>query len=148
LQAQQIETANFDAEKLRSLIATLRTKTREPAERFISSVQTLCASAGVAVVWVPELKRTGISGCARWLSDTKALVGLTLRYKTDDQVWFTFFHEIAHILLHRKEHTFILDNAEKDLVDTIVDPQMQKNEEEANRFASDTLIPPNALAKF
>jgi HTH-type transcriptional regulator/antitoxin HigA len=30
----------------------------------------------------------------------------------------------------------------------VVDPQMQMHEEEANRFASDTLIPPAALESF
>ena len=58
-------------------------------------MQQMCAAVGVAVVVVPELPHTGISGCARWLSDGRALIGLTLRYKTDDQMWFTFFHELA-----------------------------------------------------
>src|SRR5260370_314127 len=111
-------------------------------------MQDLCAAAGVAAVIVPELPHTGISGCARWLSDKKALIGMTLRYKTDDQFWFTFFHEVAHILLHRKEHAFILDNAVENLTDKVVDPEMQRNEEEANRFAGDTLIPSDALGRF
>ena len=111
-------------------------------------VQSICAAAGVAVVWVPELPHTGISGCARWLSDKKALIGLTLRYKWDDQMWFTFFHELGHILLHRKKRSFVLDNAANDLSDRIVDPEMQRYETEANQFAGDTLIPPAALAEF
>jgi len=146
LKAQEIETEDFDQQKLISLLDELRVQTREPAERFTTKVQDMCATAGVAVVWVPELKQTGISGCARWLSDRKALIGLTLRYKTDDQMWFTFFHELGHILLHRKQHSFVLDNAAKDLSDSVVDPKMQKSEEEANRFAADTLIPPEALS--
>jgi Zn-dependent peptidase ImmA (M78 family) len=90
----------------------------------------------------------GISGCARWLSDEKVLIALTLRYKTDDQHWFTFFHECGHILLHRKRGYFILDNAAGTLLDNVIDPQMQRDEEEANRFAADTLIPPDALFHF
>jgi addiction module HigA family antidote len=148
IEARQVETKDFDEGYLRSLIEKLRYHTREPAEKFIPAVEALCASAGVAVVWVPELKRTGISGCARWLTEHKAVIGMTLRYKTDDQVWFTFFHEMAHLLLHRKKHLFILDNAFEDLADNVVDPQMQKNEEEANRFAADMLVPPDALAAF
>lgn len=148
IEANQVETKNFDEVHLRSLINKLRYCTRDPAEKFMPAVESLCASVGIAVVWVPELKHTGISGCARWLTENKAVIGMTLRYKTDDQVWFTFFHELAHLLLHRKEHLFILDNAYEDLVDKVVDPLMQKNEEEANRFASDTLVPPEALATF
>ena len=108
----------------------------------------MCAAAGVAVVWVPELQNTAISGCARWLSDKRALVGLTLRYKTDDQLWFTFFHELAHVLLHRHKRGFVIDNADKDLADRVVDPEMQQLELEANRFAADTLIPPRLLGDF
>jgi Zn-dependent peptidase ImmA (M78 family) len=99
-------------------------------------------------VLVPELKNTGISGCARWLSDKKALIALTLRYKKDDQFWFTVFHEIGHILLHRNRRSFIVDNAKEDLSDRIVDPEMQSYETEANQFARDTLIPPPALGEF
>lgn len=150
LQAAELEfeVKPFDEQKLLSVVEELRHQTREPAERFVPKVQALCAAAGVAVVWVPELKNTGISGCARWLTDSKALIGMTLRYKTDDQIWFTFFHEVGHILLHRKEYGFILDNADEDLADRVVDPEMQGAEEEANRFAADTLIPPSELSPF
>lgn len=91
-------------------------------------IQNICAAAGVAVVLVAELPNTGISGCARWLTDKKALVGLTVRYKTDHQLWFTLFHEIGHILLHRNKRSFIVDNAVEDLSDNVVDPEMQKFE--------------------
>lgn len=143
-----VDVKGFDESRLRSSLNELRQQTRKRPEGFVPGIQELCAAAGVAVVWVPELPGTGISGCARWLTDQKALIGLTLRYKTDDQIWFTFFHELAHVLLHRNEHCFVLDNAAEDLTDRVVDPQMQKNEEEANRFAADTLIPPVSLSEF
>jgi len=73
---------------------------------------------------------------------------LTLRYKTDDQIWFTFFHELGHILLHSRQHAFVLDNDENNLGDDLIDPQMRKYEEEANRFSSDTLIPPHSFDVF
>jgi hypothetical protein len=28
---------------------------------------------------------------------------LSLRHKTNDHLWFAFFHEIAHILKHKKQ---------------------------------------------
>jgi Zn-dependent peptidase ImmA (M78 family) len=117
-------------------------------EAMMGAVQETCANFGVAVVIVPELPNTGISGCARWLTDTKALVGLTLRYKTDDQLWFTLFHELGHILLHRSKRSFVVDNAAEDLIDRVVDPEMQKFESEANQFSSDTLVPPIELSEF
>jgi addiction module HigA family antidote len=148
IEAEQMETAPFDEARLRSCIGKLRRLTREKADRILEPLQSICAGFGVAVVVVPELPHCGISGSAEWLSDKKALIGLTLRYKTDDQLWFTFFHELAHILLHRKKRAFIVDNATDDLSDHVVDPEMQKYEAEANQFAGDTLIPPSALSEF
>jgi Zn-dependent peptidase ImmA (M78 family) len=66
-------------------------------------MQELCAGAGVAVVFVPALPKTGVSGATRWINSNKALIQLSLRYRTDDHLWFTFFHEAGHILLHGKK---------------------------------------------
>lgn len=148
IEAEQMNTATFDEARLRSCIGDLRRLTREKANNILEPVQSICAGFGVAVVLVPELPHCGISGSAEWLSDKKALIGLTLRYKTDDQLWFTFFHELAHILLHRKKCAFIVDNAVDDLSDRVIDPEMQRYETEANQFAADALIPPAALSEF
>ena len=146
--AQQISLAEFDERKLLNIIPSLRHLSRLGANEIMDPIQALCAKAGIAVVWVPALSNTGISGCARWLTDKKALIGLTLRYKTDDQLWFTLFHEMGHVLLHRRRQSFVLDNAAEDLGDQIVDPEMQQFEAEANRFSADMLIPPYALGEF
>lgn len=148
LVAAEIETADFNEQLLRSSIEDLRRLTRTRADTIMEPIQRICAAAGVAVVLVPELPHCGISGCARWLSDKKALIGLTLRYKTDDQMWFTFFHELGHVLLHKKKRSFVLDNAAGDLSDQVVDPEMQQYESEANQFAGNALIPPAALGEF
>lgn len=148
LVAAELQTADFNEQLLRASIEELRHLTTTRADKVMDPIQQICAAAGVAVVWVPELPHCAISGCARWLSDKKAVVALTLRYKTDDQMWFTFFHELGHVLLHRKKRSFVLDNAADDLSDQVVDPEMQRYESEANQFARDTLIPPDALGEF
>ncbi|MBF0099183.1 MAG: ImmA/IrrE family metallo-endopeptidase [Magnetococcales bacterium] len=63
---------------------------------------------------------------------------LSLRYKSDDQLWFTFFHEAGHLLLHGKKDVFLEGTLDMD----------QKKEEEANRFAADMLIPAERWAGF
>ena len=143
-----VQVADFDEDRVRSTIEDLRSFTTMRADEIIAPIQALCGAGGIVVVWVPELQQTGISGCARWLTDRKALIGLTLRYKTDDQLWFTFFHELGHILLHRRRRSFVVDNADKHIADRVIDPEMQIFEDEAHRFASDTLIPPSDLADF
>jgi HTH-type transcriptional regulator/antitoxin HigA len=148
LVARDIEVTDFDEQRLVSSLEKLRHLTREPADAIMEPIQRICAESGVAVVLVPELPNTGISGCVRWLTDKKVLVGLTLRYKYEDQLWFTLFHEIGHILLHKHKRSFVVDNAAEDLSDPVIDPEMQKYEAEASRFAADTLIPPSALSEF
>ncbi len=145
IRAAEIDVAPFDAERLRSSLSSLRSVSRARPETWIDATQDICARAGVAVVWMPALKSTGISGCARWLSERKALIALTLRYKTDDQLWFTFFHELGHVLLHRKRNGFILDQDEPD---DVIDSQVRLQEDEADRFSADTLIPPAEFSTF
>ena len=148
LVAADIVTEDFNEELLRSLVGELRRLTRERVEEAARRVRTLCATAGLPVVWVPELPHSGFCGCARWLSNRKALIGLTLRYEADDQMWFSFFHEFGHSLLLKRMRSFVRDNAARDLFDRIVNPETEQYEAEANQFTADTLIPPAALSGF
>jgi len=91
----------------------------------------LCAESGVALVLVPELPNTGVWGASRWLTSNKALIQLSIRYKTNDHFWFSFFHEAAHILKHNKSLVY-LENDSKYFSD---------EEREANNFAANILIP-------
>ena len=67
------------------------------------------------------------------------MLQLSLRGKTDDFLWFTFFHESAHILKHGKRDVFI------EAPDGTMDQETQRKEQEANTFASDFLIPKPAF---
>lgn len=132
------ECSPYDATTFRDTLGNLRALTTLPAERFCEEAAKRCAAAGVAVVIVPELPRLRIFGAARWLSPEKALIQLSLYYKREDQLLFSFFHEAAHILLHGRRDIFVdFANGSDD-----------KQEAEANRFASDLLIPPQAYARF
>lgn len=138
LEAEGINCDRFDAQRFRAVLLQARSLTMERAEVFQPKLVGLCAAAGVAVVFVPELPGTRLSGAARWLGKDKALVQLSLRHKTDDHLWFTFFHEAGHILLHGKKDYFIDD----------VKGEKNEKEEEANRFARNILISPAQWANF
>jgi hypothetical protein len=77
-----------------------------------------------------EIKGARINGAARWLTPSKALIQLSLRHRWSDIVWFTFFHELGHVLIHSKKDTFINDKGPHSGV-----------EQEADAFAAQTLIP-------
>lgn len=137
IEAARINCSPYDQESFETALIEIRKLTNDPPEQFVPAMQRLCAECGVAVVFVPELPKTRAHGATRWLNPDKALIQLSLRYKSDDMLWFTFFHEAGHILLHGKRDAFL----ESD------DSNGQK-ESEANRFAERMLIPENALQDF
>ncbi|MEI7850151.1 MAG: ImmA/IrrE family metallo-endopeptidase, partial [Chloroflexota bacterium] len=130
IEARQIDCAAYDNERFLSALSQVRELTTQPAQIFQPAAQRLCAEAGVTVAFVPELPKVRVSGATRWLTANKALLQLNLRYKTDDQLWFTFFHEAGHILKHGKRDVFIENDGEQD-----------EKEAEANQFATEFLIP-------
>jgi HTH-type transcriptional regulator/antitoxin HigA len=130
LAAQKVACRPFDKERFKTALAEIRRLTTEPPEVFVPGMQELCAAAGVAVVLVRKIPGAPVSGAAYWLSSDKAVIQLTLRGKTNDLVWFAFFHEGGHVLKHGKKNLFVDDGQEAG-----------DQEEEANRFATDFLIP-------
>jgi len=134
--ASQLDCHPYDAKRFRALLEELRALTQEPDPGvFLPRLIAQCTEAGVAVVVCPAPKGCPASGVTRWLSADKALLMLSLRYKSNDHFWFTFFHEAAHLLLHRKRMMFL--EVTKDGLDG-------KEEAEADAFARDWLIPPEA----
>lgn len=107
IQAQEIAVKPYNAKAFRGALQQIRSLTTEAASVEQEELVRLCSDAGVAVVFVEELPGVSICGATQWLTSTKALVQLNQRYKTDDQFWFTFFHEAAHILLHGKRQVFL-----------------------------------------
>lgn len=133
--AGDIECKPFDAKRFLDALGRARklTNTADP-QVFVPALQRICADAGVAVVFVREVPGTRASGAARWLTPTKALIQLSLRHLSDDHLWFSFFHEAGHVLLHGKKETFIhqaQDGARP----------IEELEREADAFAGTTLIP-------
>ena len=114
--------------------------TRLEPEEWEPRLVQMCADAGVAVVIVGTFRKARANGATRWLASTKALIQLSLRYAWEDIFWFTFFHEAAHVVLHRRKDVFV----DKDLfIETTgrkgagpSEPGEQRLEDEANRFAA------------
>ena len=131
LEAENQKCEEYSEPRFRDATRQVRSLTREPIEESIPHVIRLCNQAGVALALVEPLPKTALSGAARWLSPRKAVIQLSARHKTDDHLWFSFYHEAAHIILHNKKDIFVdaNGNGETDI------------EEEANKWASKTLVP-------
>ncbi len=135
----QVETAPYDARRFEQCLISARRLT-EVTDRdvFRHELRELCAEAGVAVVLIPELKKTSVCGAARWLSPAKALIQLSMRYETYDSLWFSFYHEAAHLLKHSKKDIFIDDEK----------ASVSDQEQEADQYAEQALITPREYRRL
>lgn len=133
-EAQQIECKPYNRVKFEKSLKKIRALTLKRPDEFIPELLKMCADCGVAVVFVPAIKKAPWSGACRWLSPSKAMLQLSIRGKKDHLFWFSFFHEAAHVLFDSKKEMFI-NNGEED------DPR----EKRANQFASNYLIPEEFL---
>lgn len=103
LQAKKIEVPDFDNKKLKSNIPAIRKLMVEQPESFFVQLQELCFEAGVILLFTPKLPKVPLSGSTRWINENP-LIQLTARYGQNDRFWFTFFHELGHIILHGKKY--------------------------------------------
>lgn len=134
-EAEQMGAEPFNRRRFGTALHEIRTLTRQPPEAFAPRLIEACRQAGVVVVFAPALRHTHVSGVARWLNPHCALIQLSLYGKWNDRMWFTFFHEAAHILLHGQDKKQVfLDDSDGGEIDS-------EQEREANQWAGDFLIP-------
>ena len=104
---------------------------RKNSSDFAKQLQVLCAECGVKLIYTPCLKKAPISGSTRWINNIPC-IQLSGRSKRYDTFWFSFFHEIGHILLHGKKEIF--------LEDIEYDDAQKAKEKQADKFSSDILL--------
>lgn len=137
IDANNIECNKFNKIQLRSLIPFFRALTlKEPREVF-EVLAEKCRECGVALVLTPLIPKASIDGATQWISSEKALIQLSIRGKRLDRFWFTFFHELAHILHHNKKEIHINFYTKESHI-----------EDEADLLASQWIIPQKEYQKF
>lgn len=139
IQADKIGCAPWNPEALRAAIPRLRalTRVKDPSVFFPKLVE-MCRQCGVAIIFARTPMGCRASGAAHFAKPNKVIIQLSFRYRSDDHFWFTFFHEVAHLLLHGNSGLFI-DGSNYTETD---------EEAEANAFAAKTLIPPECDAEL
>ena len=138
IEAEVQNCAEYSEVRLRKAARQIRGLSREDLGEALPRAAELCNQAGVALALVPPLPKTALSGAAWWLSPKKAVIQLSARHKSDDHLWFSFFHEAAHILLHSKKNVFV----------DAVAGNGSDIEEEANQWAARTLVSPREWRRF
>jgi addiction module HigA family antidote len=139
LLAADVKAQRYDARVFRSVLNDIRRLTRRDLPLVQERIETTFADAGVILVFTPELSGARLSGAARWLSADRPLIQLSLRHKTNDQLWFSLYHEAGHLLTARRKD-FIDDADAHDAAD--------EDERAADEFARDVLVPPKVYAAF
>lgn len=132
LETQADDVASWSPSKLETQIPHLRRLTwfKSP-DLFLPKIKELLAEAGVKFAVVRAPKGCTVSGAVRLLPDGKPHLQLSFRFLSDDQFWFSLFHEIGHLLLHFDKMP-ILENS---------DLTKDENEDEADEFSASTIVP-------
>lgn len=133
-QAWPVEAPPYDEDKFRRAIDFALTQTTSH-ETFFEAIQEAFLAAGVILVGLPHLAGSGVNGATKPIGDNILLM-VSDRRRYVDTLWFSLFHEIAHILKgHYKR---------KDRDDEL----KKKIEQEADDFARQALIPEDAYQAF
>lgn len=131
MEGLNVEVEKLSKKKLKRLIPTFRELTmKEPAD-FYPEIKRLCSECGVALVLVPYLPKTYICGATIWRNN-KAILALSVRGKRADVFWFTFFHELAHLINHSNNEFHISYDNEDDEADVLASNYLISEEKYRN----------------
>ena len=138
IQANKLEYPKFDTEKLKINSKRIRELASKTFFDSFDNIKNYLYECGVALIYEPHLPHTYVNGVSYKVNCNKAIIMLSDRGKRDDILWFTLFHEIAHLLKHSKKEIFV--DQENDKKDEI--------EEEADNYAKNILIPKDSYMIF
>jgi HTH-type transcriptional regulator / antitoxin HigA len=139
LRASAIECRNWNAEVFKARLAEIRELTRYKSPKlFVGQLRQICADCGVALIIGRAPAGCRASGATYFVAPNKAMILLSFRYLSDDQFWFTFFHEAGHLILHNRKALFLEDGSEV----------TSEEENEANKFSEEILIPGDARSEL
>ncbi|MBR3852032.1 MAG: HigA family addiction module antidote protein [Fibrobacter sp.] len=110
---------------------TYWTPEAEVVDDCMTGLQELCRKIGIRVLFVQNFKCAPIHGMYRWYKDVP-LIQLHDRFEKRAAMWFTFFHELAHVLYHGKKG-ICLQNIE-------ITHNYPEKEDEANAFAQKCMV--------
>ena len=131
IRAEEMECANYSEAAFRRSLKRIRKLTAAQSIELLAEAQRLCRESGVVLAVVRPLPKTALSGATWWLTPRKAVIQLSARHLRDDYLWFSLFHEAAHIFLHSKKSIFVHETNGKDSDDDI----------QADEWAANFLVP-------
>ena len=100
----------FNIELLKEKVKEIRLLANTSFLENLHNIKEILRDCGVSLVYEPHLPHTYINGVSYKISCDKAIIMISDRGKRDDILWFTLFHEIAHLIKHSKKEIFIDDD--------------------------------------
>lgn len=134
---------DYDAKEFKKSLKEIRGLTAKGLEKSLPTALELCNDAGVILAFIKSMPGTSVSGAAWWMNSKAPVIQMSTSHKTDDHLWFNFFHEAAHILLHGGQRGGTM-NAFVDGMDR----DENEMEAEADMWAMNFLIKQAAWNKF
>lgn len=122
----------YTKKNLKIMIPRMKEVMVEASDAWEIKLQQLCAQCGIKLIYTPPLPNAPIIGATRWIASKYPCIQMAIDGIPYDVFWFSFFHEVAHILLHGKKD-FFLEN---------VDYENKKIDKEraADSFAANVLL--------
>ena len=145
IDAEQTECPGYDREAFLGSLQDIRALTGRGSDRIFDRTKALCLQSGVILLFVKPFPKVALSGASWWLSPEHPVIQLSARHKTDDHLWYSLFHEAAHILLHDNEQIFI-DGIRGEVASS--DSEESQAESQADSWAENFLIPKADWDKF
>jgi HTH-type transcriptional regulator / antitoxin HigA len=130
----------YSESKLKESLQIIKLLSVKDAKVFSIEAVKILKEAGVLMVYIPHFPGSGVSGAVRWVNNNP-LIQLSIYYPWADIYWFNLYHELGHLVLHSKKEKFI-EFDDKEL------SSVQNKEKEADKFASDQLIPEKEYNEF
>ncbi len=144
--AESMKVPVYTKEKLGAALKELRGLLSKAED--VRRVPLLLEKAGIRCLIVEPLPGTKIDGACMWLEGKSPVIGLSFRYDRIDWFWFTLLHELGHVKHEdgRKDGG-VLDI---ELVGTGARASGGKSKEEqrADRFATEFLLDQGDLNLF
>lgn len=132
LRQGEIQASNLSVDKkysaklLREVLNDISEIRNSKVDNCRETLVSLLSGVGVKLVFTDTLSSAPVKGCTRYICGVPC-IQLAKVFENDMDFWYTFFHEIGHILLHGKKDIFMenVDYGDKDPV----------KEKEADDFA-------------
>lgn len=137
-EAKKITLKELDLKWLKKKIPEIRALTLLNIADACKKLIEICADHWVALVYTHFFSKTYTNGAVRYFNKSNILIQIAPRFQKSDTFWFTFFHELWHVFLHKNK----LDFTDMEKMED------NEQEQEADAFACNTLIPKEYLEKL